>query len=384
MAAQWVTGVLEGMLAAQLALRDGLHALGLTPLVAGQPQWPFAHRLAAEMMWIDPGHARRVAITGLCILFAAFLLLATLLRVGWKARLGLVSSATAALIFAPWPASHLLWAEATPTSLHRNASDFSPASILRGLALFQQHCQQCHGADARGEGPQANKLAMWPPNLAGGLLWKRLEGELFWHVRHGMRSARTGRETMPGTADIAMTDADIWKVLDYLQANAAGQTLRSVGVWERPVRLPRFQMRCRNGGERSSASFLGQRLLIALPSDDRAAQAVEDPRWVSVVLGSAADAECVPHDEQLLSALALLLGDTEQGARGQQLLVDRDGWLRARSKPGLSAWSVDDLICRTESGGAKPSANANEQGIDALLRRMDDDPVRLVRAGFPH
>ncbi|QIL81414.1 cytochrome c [Diaphorobacter sp. HDW4A] len=390
----WAAWILEWLLAAQFVLRDGLHALGLTPLVAGQPGWPFAERLSAEMMWIDPGHARRVAITGICVVVAVFFFVIAIAVALWCRRVrstliaGLMGVAFIAVLAAPWPASHLLWVPAVPTSLHRSDSGFQPAGIMRGQALFQQNCAQCHGADARGQGPLASTLGRWPPDLTGGLLWKRLEGELFWRVRHGMRDERLGRETMPGASQTQLSDADIWQMLDYLQARASGQSLRDLGAWERPVRMPSFALRCRYGAQRRSDGLKGQRVLLVLPSRTPLSAPPEDPRMVSVTVRASVDVvdfECLADDAQLLPALALLLGEREQDARGFQLLADRDGWLRARSAPGRSAWSEDDFVCRTGVQRAdKPVADANAQGLDALLRRMDDNPVKPVRAGFPH
>lgn len=386
-----VNGVLEALYAAQLALRDAWHALGLSGTVAQQPAWPFAQRLAAERLLQEPGHARRVIATLACIAAAAALALTALLlavlrrRAARRGPLALAAGAAALLAFAPWPSAMLLWAPAVPTSLHRAPQAFSAQSIVQGQAVFTQHCAQCHGADARGEGPLASELSRWPPNLAGGLLWKRLEGELFWRVRHGMRDARSGAQTMPGAP--ALSDAQIWSVLDFLQARASGQMLRDMGAWERPVRLPQSLLDCRYGGRRSSDSLRGQRLQLVLAAGDSAAPP-EDPRWVTVVLGASGGAaaqaapECLSRDPALLPALALLLGVAPGQAPGHRLFVDRDGWLRARSVPGQAAWSEGDLICRTEAAPV-PAANA-APGVDGLLRRMDADRMRLVRAGYPH
>lgn len=383
-----VNGVLEALYAAQLALRDAWHALGLSDTLAGQPAWPFAQRLAAERLLIEPGHARRVVLTLACLAGAAALLLIALLlavlrrRVAARWPLACVAGAGALLLLAPWPNSALLWAPAVPTSLHRAPQVFSTQSIAQGQAVFLQHCAQCHGDDARGEGPLASQLSQWPPNLAGGLLWKRLEGELFWRIRHGMRDARSGAQTMPGSP--ALSDAQIWATLDFLQARASGQMLRDMGAWERPVRLPASLLDCRYGGQRSSDSLRGQRLQLVLASRD-SAPPQEDPRWVTVVLGDAragAAPECRAEDGTLLPALALLLGVAPQQAPGHRLFVDKDGWLRARSVPGQAAWSEDDLICRTEA--ATPALPNATPGVDGLLRRMDADRMRLVRAGYPH
>lgn len=388
---EFVGSVLEALYAAQIALRDAWHGLGLSGTVAGQPVWPFAQRLAAERLLIEPGHARRVVLTLTCVAGAALLLLIALAlavvrrRVSARWPLGLVAGAVALLLFAPWPGSALLWAPAVPTSLHRAPQAFSTQSIVRGQAVFNQHCAQCHGADARGEGPLAGQLAQWPPNLAGGLLWKRLEGELFWRVRHGMRDARSGTETMPGAP--ALSDEDIWSALDYLQARASGQMLRDMGAWERPVRLPVSTLTCRHGGRRASDSLRGQRLQLVLPAAGEAALPQEDPRWVTVVVGTVtagASAECLAEDGALRPALALLLGVTPQEVQGHKLFVDRDGWLRARSVPGQAAWSQDDLICRSEAAPAAATAAPPAQGVEGLLRRMDADRMQLVRAGYPH
>ena len=388
---EFVGGVLEALYAAQIALRDAWHALGWSGTVADQPAWPFAQRLAAERLLLEPGHARRVVLTLACMAGAALLLLIALAlavvrrRVSARWPLGLVAGAAALLLFAPWPRSVLLWAPAVPTSLHRAPQAFSTHSIARGQAVFTRHCAQCHGADARGEGPLASQLGQWPPNLAGGLLWKRLEGELFWRVRHGMREARSGRETMPGST--ALSDQEIWAALDFLQARASGQMLRDMGAWERPVRLPVSTLTCRHGGRRASDSLRGQRLQLVLPAAGEAALPQEDPRWVTVVVGTVAAGaapECLADDRALRPALALLLGVTLQEVPGHKLFVDRDGWLRARSVPGQAAWSQDDLICRSEAAPAAATAALPAQGVEGLLRGMDADRMQLVRAGYPH
>jgi len=388
---EFLNGVLEALYTVQLALRDAWHALGWSGEVAQQPAWPFARRLAAERLLLEPGHARRVMITLACVVGAIALLLVALVLTALRRpasarwRLGLVASAAALLVFAPWPHSALLWAPAVPTSLHRTPVAFSAQGIVQGQAVFAQHCAQCHGADARGEGPLASRLAQWPPNLAGGLLWKRLEGELFWRIRHGMRDARSGAETMPGAP--ALSDREIWSVLDFLQARASGQMLQDMGAWERPVRLPASTLDCRYGGRRSSDTLRGQRLQLVLPAPGTKALAPDDPRWVTVVLGAlpaGAAPECLAEEGALLPAMALLLGVAPAQAPGHSLFVDKDGWLRARSLPGQAGWSEDDLICRTEAVPPAKSDAPAAPGVDGLLRRMDADRMRLVRAGYPH
>ena len=406
----WLAALLEGLQTTQQGLRALLHAVGLAPEVHGQPAWPFAQRVAAEMLVVDAGHARRVLLSLLCVGAA---LLALAVSVAWRrGRKPLWWLAAALVVFAPWPHRHLLLAPAVATSLHQSPTGFTAQGIVRGQAVYQQHCVRCHGASANGEGPDAAQLAMWPPNLNGALLWKRLDGELFWRVRHGMQG-RSGVQTMPGFGATQLTDAQVWEVLDYLQAHAAGQMLRESDRWERPVRLPDMSVLCRQGQHNTARSLTGQRLRVVVPGQG-AALPVDDPRLVTLAVGAVdvlqSDPDCRTNDAQAQSALALVLGVSGDALPGHQLIVDRSGWLRARGRPGDGGWSEDDLVCRTSSSpspalvpvpnpvtaplttpGAAAAAvsvatraQTAGDGLGDLIRRMDAEPVRLQRGGFPH
>lgn len=355
MSPELLNGLLEGLQAAQQGLRALLHALGLAPEVHGQPAWPWGQRIAAEMLVVDAGHARRVLLSLVC---AGAALVVLLVSLPWRrARLPLWALAIALLVFAPWPQAHLLLAPAVATSLHQSPTGFAAAGIVRGQATYQQHCVRCHGTDGRGEGPDAPQLVQWPPNLNGALLWKRLDGELFWRVREGMHN-RAGVPTMPGVGG-ALSDAQIWEVLDYLQAHAAGQMLRESGTWDRPVRLPAMAVQCRQGGARHSRELVGQRVRVAVAGPG-VQPVADDPRLVTLVAGvlpAGGDSECRPQADlhALDQALALVLGIPAAELPGYQLIVDRAGWLRARGQPGKAAWSEDDLVCRsTTVPGAPP------------------------------
>lgn len=373
---------------AQDAVRHLWFALGLSDTLAGQPVWPWAQRLHGELMGFEPGQARRLV---LCL--AALALTPILLGLAWVWRRGrwpLLGLAVFLLAAAPWNVFGLLIGPAWPSSFHVSVSGFSAHAIVRGQALYQQHCQRCHGADGRGEGPDAPKLPMWPPNLNGRLLWQRLEGELWWRVRHGLQD-RHGQTTMPGFAE-ALSEADTWRVLDFLQAQASGQTLAREGRWELPVRLPDARVRCGVGPEvRGLRALQGQRLLVAAAPGT---PLVLDPRVLGIGQGgglaeTGSDCRLVASEAaDFRQALALVLGQPVDRMQGQQVLVDRQGWLRARALPGQN-WSAADLVCRSDKvadpvSPTAPSGRVENDPLGALVVAMDADPVAPRRGGIPH
>lgn len=370
---------------AQQAGWQWLDAWGLTQPLHGQPGWPFAHRLAAEYLLTEPGQSRRLLLA-----LASLLLLALLGALAWRwrrARGWLAGVALVLLLVTPWPDWRLLVRPTVPTAFHQSPNGFNASSIVRGQQLYLAHCQRCHGADGRGEGPDAPGLTMWPPTLNGSLLWKRLDGELFWRIRHGLQD-RHGQSTMPASP---LSDQQIWDLLDFMRAQAAGQSLRQTGGWMHPVPVPDAAIDCQQGSRRLS-SLRGQRLRLLLTGGPGPG-ATEDPRLFSVAVGQdAASLDCQADSEELAQALAILLGVQPQELPGHQLIADKFGWLRVRGQPGDAQWSEDDLVCRTP-GQPVPMSNpinpvqaqtVPADGLDAIIRRIDSEPVRSQRGGFPH
>lgn len=352
------------LIAAQRGLLQVLHALGLAGDAAGQPAWPFASRIAVETLVLDHALARQLL---LCLAASAALLLAVgvamlMRRIRWP----LLAVAVFTAAVAPWPSPALLRADAVPTSFHRSPTGFTAASIERGLVVYQQQCASCHGPDGRGDTPVAATLPVWPPQLSGGLLWKRAEGETHWKVLHGTTD-RAGRATMPAFAQ-SLSTADAWAVLDGLKAMASGQGLQAEGRWRWPVPAPDLRVRCGDGPELPLSHWRGQRVRIVAAGNAVALR--EDARFVTVALGGPSGAGCVAAEPQARQAFAVLSGTDEAGLAGMQFIVDRAGWLRARGRPGDTGWRASDLLC------SSTDAPSGEGGLDALIRRIDADPVR--------
>lgn len=385
----WVNHLLVFLRTVEVGLLSLLHGVGLAGEIHGQPAWPWASRIDVDVIAIDRGHARQVAWSVLALAGIVLAAIAGVLlrrrRWGRRTAWGL---AVLLLVAAPWPSPALLLAPAHPTSFHASPSGYTAQGIERGRLLYNQNCMACHGADGGGEGPRAASLPMWPPNLNGALLWRRTDGDLLWRVLHGMRD-RHGQETMPGFAGQLGAD-EVWQVLDFLQANAAGQSLRRIGEWPQPVALPDAPVRCDPASglrETSLRALAGQRLRIVAGDGQ---PVLEDPRFVTIELtgASAGQGECQAAGEPLWRAFSLLAGVAPEALAGTQFIVDRDGWVRARAQPGQAGWSASDLLCRSgetdgEGAGGQDDAPAAD-GLDALITTMDRQRVQLVKGGVPH
>ncbi|MFT3800089.1 MAG: cytochrome c [Burkholderiaceae bacterium] len=388
--AEWLSPLIAGLHALQSYALQALAALGLVDTVAGQPGWPFDWRLSGDNLVADAPNARRLAAVVVALMIAVGL--AGIALVGRRHRRWLLGAAVALPLLVPWPDRSVVLVPAHPTSFHRSPTGFSAQAIVAGQALYTAHCAACHGADGRGDGPAAGRQPVWPPDFIGPLLWRRADGDLFWHIRDGVVD-RHGRQTMPGFGPV-LGDAGIWQVIDFLKAQSAGQSLRLTGAWRQPVRLPASTIDC--AGESSSSAgppWRGQRLRVVAPADDRPLP-IEDPRLVTIALlaptgggtaptGARPDADCRIDDASAWTALTLVTGG--EPPAGRQWLVDRAGWLRAVSTPGSVGWSDEDLVCRSAPGarddataGARPDRRRGLDGLGRLLAAIDADPVRVI------
>ena len=85
--ADWPLAFLQGLYAAQAALAQLLHLLGLTADADGQAAWPWAQRIAIETLRIDAGLTRQLAgacaATALAVVLAGVAIAARRRRVVW-------------------------------------------------------------------------------------------------------------------------------------------------------------------------------------------------------------------------------------------------------------------------------------------------------------
>ena len=85
-----------------------------------------------------------------------------------------------------------------------------PVQLQRGLALYREHCVQCHGAPGVAPEPFALGLTPAPANLAyTAREWP--PADLFWVVKEGIKM--TG---MPAWKH-RMADEEIWAIVSFLR-----------------------------------------------------------------------------------------------------------------------------------------------------------------------
>jgi putative copper export protein/mono/diheme cytochrome c family protein len=331
LALQTAAGVLIVFVAAVLS--------GLEPAMHVQPVWPFAWRPSLGAL-AEPELRHEIELAALAAL-AGILLAAC----GLLLRRGRRLLSAAGLVMIAWAVPHfgLLLVEAYPTSFYRSPSGFSAASIATGAELYPAHCAACHGAHGRGDGPAAKGLAVPPADLTAAHLWDHSDGELFWWLTHGMDNPEGGL-AMPGFAD-SLTEDERWALIDWVRANNAGLSLGAGRFWPRPTPAPRFEADCAGGRSLDLADLNGRAVRIVVAGGAAA------PQLVSIPTGAESPDACANTDPATLMAYGLVAGIPPDAMAGTQFLVDRDGWLRAITRPGDPPLTDAAAICGAPVGG---------------------------------
>jgi mono/diheme cytochrome c family protein len=89
------------------------------------------------------------------------------------------------------------------TRAWRNPYQGQPEAVLAGQKLFQQHCAECHGSNARGKGHAVN--------LHLSAVQNATPGELEWFLRNG----NLGRG-MPSWS--GLPEQRRWQIVAYLKS----------------------------------------------------------------------------------------------------------------------------------------------------------------------
>ncbi len=132
------------------------------------------------------------------------------------AVLGLVLSlATAGLA-----TGHDDWKAPAEERARLNPVPVSPMALAKGRALYQKHCESCHGARGKGDGRAARTAARKPHDLTDVALQKELtDGEAFWKISTGHRE--DGDIIMPAFATKVPLDDDRWRLVHFVRTLAS-------------------------------------------------------------------------------------------------------------------------------------------------------------------
>jgi mono/diheme cytochrome c family protein len=84
--------------------------------------------------------------------------------------------------------------------------------IERGRDIYQKYCQECHGAEGRGDGPRAPMLAPRPGNLVSAATSAKTDEELLAILARGVP-----RTAMEGWGD-QLSDVEQRDVLAYIRS----------------------------------------------------------------------------------------------------------------------------------------------------------------------
>jgi putative copper resistance protein D len=182
-----------------------------TPARHAEPVWPLPFRLSLDALLDVPVRRRALVGSQLVVLGVVVLLVAIVAR---RRRVLVLVSALALVLLGTGVGIPPLVVDAYPTAYRRPPLTYHVGSIASGMAVYREHCAECHGP--AGGGTTAGG------DLRGPRTARRHAGELFWLVTHG-----AGARGMPGFA--RLPEPQRWEVINFIRALAAAQDSKRLG-----------------------------------------------------------------------------------------------------------------------------------------------------------
>lgn len=91
-----------------------------------------------------------------------------------------------------------------------SAQDYPP-DVARGKAVYERHCQSCHGVTGYGDGPDAGSLRVPPANFQRFRSFLKSDEELLRTIEHGV--VFSPMHSWRGT----LTDGEMQDVVAYIR-----------------------------------------------------------------------------------------------------------------------------------------------------------------------
>jgi putative copper resistance protein D len=339
------------------------------------PWWPLTWRLDWTSLAEAPSARLQALIGGQVAVLGVVLALVALLR----RRAIALGAAAAVLAMGLAVGLPPMAIDAYPTTYRRSAVPYQALSVASGVALYREHCATCHGVGGQGDGPAGAGLPRRPADLTAPHTGQHTAGDLFWWVTHGIPAAG-----MPGFG-ARLAEEDRWDLINFLRALAAAteaRTLAPVIEPDRPrIAAPDAAYAAGPGPGRTLKDFRGERgvllVLFTLPgSHDRLVQLAQSYELLRAL---GVEVVAVPTDggERIITRLGqtnppILYPVVTDGAAEivtayglfrrtlspegfapdppmpphMELLIDRNGYLRARWIPGTggSGWANPTMI----------------------------------------
>jgi len=121
------------------------------------------------------------------------------------------------------------WDIPDAASALRNPVVASDETLREGQALWAAHCQSCHGAQGRGDGPDAKlherRKGHAPRNLTDPDVQENLtDGDIFYRISNGIIERSKDNIIMPSFADKVPSEGGRWRLVLYVrQLGRAGR-----------------------------------------------------------------------------------------------------------------------------------------------------------------
>lgn len=362
-------------------------SLGVTPpALHVEPTWPFSFRLSWGALDTLPA-AIRPAIERR-LLFGIDAVLLALLALAYAAVFPRHRPLAAALgvaglalgVVAAWAARDFVTIDAYPTTYLRPAVPYHALSIANGLGLYRQHCAACHGPAGHGDGPAAAGLPARPADLTAGHTADHTAGDLFWWLTHGIP-----RSGMPGFGD-RLSEEERWDLVNAVRALADSDVAGALGPAPSPApRLvaPDLAYTTAAGEAGALKDFRGRAVvllvLFTVPGSGERLGKLSDA--YERLRRAGGDVLAVPLAADHVGShlppgppvpFPVVVDGASEGTatftllrRGRaiphhmELLVDRQGYLRARWTPGeRDGWSDIDRLVGVVEGLAKEPSRA--------------------------